>query len=222
MENKKIKGCIFDLDGTLLDTIKDIADSMNTVLKEKGYKTHTVEEYKTFVGSGTSTLISRSMGQDVSETEQKIILDNYSKIYNNNVLLKTCPYEGNKELLKNLSNKGIKLAVLSNKPDILTRYLIENCFTDINFTVVRGQLPNVPIKPDPKAALKIAELMSLASDEIAFIGDSPEDFETGKRAGMFSINVLWGYRTKEQLIFAGAERFCETPEEVLRILLNYI
>ncbi|MDF2686395.1 MAG: HAD-superfamily hydrolase, subfamily variant 1, partial [Clostridia bacterium] len=187
-----------------------------------GYKKHTVEEYKTFVGSGTTNLISRAMGHDAPVNEQMNVLDDYSKEYNKNILVKTCPFKGCPELLMALEEKGIKLSVLSNKPDKATRFLIEKCFPSINFTLVRGQLPDVPIKPDPKAALQIAEAMGLLPEEIAFIGDSPEDFETGKNAGMLSINALWGYRTGEQLLSAGAEILCEKPEDVLTTVLKYV
>jgi len=213
------KAIIFDLDGTLLDTIEDLADSMNAVLEKKGFQTHSLEEYKYFVGNGMHKLVERalpaSLRNEASVKEHASLMrQEYQKRWSN----KTRPYEGIPELLGKLEEKGILMAVLSNKADDFTKAIIARLLPHWKFEVVFGERPNVPRKPDPSAALEIAGILGLQPKDFILLGDSESDMITATAAGMYGIGALWGFRTKDELLSSGAKAVIHHPLD----LLNYL
>lgn len=215
----KYRAVIFDLDGTLLDTIKDIADSMNCVLKKFGLPTYKTEDYYYFVGEGMETLCKRVL-PPLHNTPSMIaccveaMKEEYRKRWLNN----TAPYPGILELLNELANKSIKMAVLSNKPDQLTKLFVQKLLTGINFSLVLGESPDFPKKPAPDSALYIAKYLNIQAAEFIYLGDSNIDMKTANSAGMFAVGALWGFRTAKELISSGAKRLIKKPQELLQIL----
>lgn len=215
-----IKAIILDLDGTLLDTLTDLAQSMNATLVAFGYPIHDVQDYKYFVGEGVEKLVRTSTGILEGE-EEKVheMMTIMRQIYRNRWTQDTEPYKGIESMLKEVSELGLQLGVLSNKPHDATNELINHYFPDIKFTSIRGFKPEIPRKPDPQAALEIASEMGLSPEEIAFIGDTKTDMETAVNAGMLPVGVLWGFRDEMELIQAGAMDILMFPEE-LKVLLR--
>lgn len=214
----KYKGIIFDLDGTTLDTIQDLSDSVNEVLKQFGHPTHGYEEYKLKIGHGFRNLLEVSFPKD-SWDRNRIdeALELFVKIYDKKYMEKTMPYEGICQLLLELNRRNIKIAVNSNKRHDYTNALIKKNFPDIPFVDVIGEQAGVPKKPDPKAALKIAEKMELLPTEILYAGDSETDMQTGKNANMDTVGVLWGFRSREELEENGATYLAESTEDILKL-----
>ncbi|HHW48090.1 MAG TPA: HAD family hydrolase [Clostridiaceae bacterium] len=213
------KAIIFDLDGTLLDTIEDLSDSMNAVLEKKGFPTHSVEEYKYFIGHGIHKLVERALPANFRNERSikehaDLMRQEYKKRWNN----KTRPYEGIPELLGKLEEKGILMAVLSNKADDFTKVIISELLPHWKFEVVFGERSNVPRKPDPSAALEIANILGVQPKNFIFLGDSESDMITATAAGMYGIGALWGFRTKEELLSSGAKAVIQHPLD----LLNYL
>jgi phosphoglycolate phosphatase len=213
------KAVLFDLDGTLLDTIEDLADSTNAVLKKSGYPEHSVEKYKQFVGNGIRMLVSRALPtekreDDLIDAYTAAMCEEYSKRWH----MKTKPYEGIPELLDSLSSRTIKMAILSNKADEFTQAIVKKFLANWTFQAVFGERPNLPKKPDPKGALEIAGLMKLSPKEILYLGDSGTDMETASAAGMFPVGASWGFRSTEELVGHGAQAVIKTPLELLELL----
>jgi phosphoglycolate phosphatase len=213
------KGIIFDLDGTLTDTIEDIADHMNTLLDEYGFETYEAEEYKQMVGNGLRNLIILSVPDKfnndplIDEMEEKLV-DRYAA----DPVGKTSLYPGIAELLSELQNKRVPMAVLSNKSHEIVAKVADTLLSTWEFSSVRGSGPDFPRKPDPTSALISAEKMDLSPREILFVGDSGVDMQTGRNAGMSPIGVLWGFRGKEELMENGALGVILKPAE----LFNYL
>ena len=195
----------FDLDGTLLNTIEDIGDSMNEVLQTFNLNTYSYDEYKHKVGGGFRNLVLNSFPKGTDENTIDKALGMFLKIYSEKYINKTRAYNGIKDLLNLLAEKNIKLAVNSNKKDEYTKNLIYKFFDGIPFIDVYGERENTQIKPNPTAALEIAENMKLKPKEILFIGDSKTDILTAKNAHMDSVGVLWGFRDHEELSKYGAK-----------------
>lgn len=214
----KYSGIIFDLDGTLLNTIEDIGDSMNEVLRKFNLDIYSYDEYKKKIGGGFKNLTIKSfpLGTDKNtiETALKMLITSYGKRYLN----KTNPYDGIDELLKLLYERNVKLAVNSNKRDEYTKNLINKFFDNIPFVKIYGEREGIKIKPDPTTALEIAECMGLSPDEILFIGDSKTDILTAKNAHMDSVGVLWGFRSREELEANGANYIVSNWEEILDLV----
>jgi phosphoglycolate phosphatase len=213
------KAIIFDLDGTLLDTIEDLSDSMNAVLEGKGFPTHSVEEYKYFVGHGMHKLVERALPtnlRDKTSVKEHAILmrQEYKKRWSN----KTHPYEGIPELLGELEAKGVLMTVLSNKADDFTKAIIAKLLPHWKFEIVFGERPNVPRKPDPSAALEIANMLGVQPKDFIFLGDSESDMKTAAAAGMFGIGALWGFRTEDELVSSGAKAVIQHPLGLLDFL----
>ena len=209
-----MKLMIFDLDGTLLNTLDDLADSANFMLESMGFPTHYTEEYKYFVGNGIPKLIERCLPENArSEKFQKQALEIFSKRYGEHYTDKTRPYEGIPEMLDELAENGVKLAVASNKADAFTQALVKRFFGE-RFDIIRGSLPGVPRKPSPEIVYGIMSEIGAEKSETVFVGDSGVDITTAKNAGVRSIGCLWGFRTKEELISAGAVNIAETPEQI--------
>ena len=222
MEEKLIyKGIIFDLDGTLLDTINDLTDSVNDVMKIYGWKEYDSEACKMMVGNGFRKLIQRALPEEKQKDEMFLdeAVDQFSKAYQKRYLNKTIPYEGILKLLGTLEEKGIKIAVNSNKRGDYTSALVNKYFSQFPWVAVYGERERegIPKKPDPSAALEIANHMNLPAEEVLYIGDSKTDMETGTAAKMHTVGVLWGFRDREELESNGAEKVAEKPQDLLYI-----
>ena len=214
----KTKALIFDLDGTLIDSLEDIALSMNDVLQEFNLPTHPLKSYNQFVGDGALYLTQRAVPKNSSQELIDSILKRYKKVYDKAIYHSTKPYEGIYELLEKLQNTSLKMGVLSNKPHEFTLKYVETLFHQFEFLQVHGQKEDVPKKPHPQGALNIAHAFNLSSDEIVYIGDTPTDIHTAKNANMKSIGVLWGFRTKEELQEAGADFLAQHPQDIWDII----
>jgi len=207
---------MFDLDGTLLDTLEDLADSMNAVLMRLGLPGHPVEAYKHFVGDGMPNLVRRALPDDrrdgtAIELGSQAMREEYAKRWR----AKSRPYEGVPEMLDGLFERGLKVTILSNKPDDFTRMTVEALLPDWEFRVVRGVLPDVPRKPDPAAALRIAKELSIPPEDFLYCGDTDTDMKTAAAAGMVPLGALWGFRDASELRKAGAAILLERPEDLL-------
>ncbi len=215
------KAVIFDLDGTLLDTISDITDSVNAALDELGYKQFSESEYKYFVGRGIDELIHTIIKEAKIDTlEFNKIRDGYIKEYAKRNSFKTKPYPGIIDLLNNLKNNGIKICVLSNKPHFQTLEVIEKYFRKTSFDIVFGKKDDYPIKPNPKSAQEIIKMLNLDRGNILYVGDTNTDIETAINAKLKSVGVLWGFRKSEELKEAGADFIVNNANEILNIVLG--
>lgn len=214
----RFRAAIFDLDGTLLDSLSDIADSMNSVLKRHGFNEHPTANYRIFVGNGMRVLVERALppnviNQQLLTTCTAQLKDEYATRWNK----KTRIYDGIADLLQNLMEKQIALSVLSNKPHDFTTIMVCYYFGDAVFDIVIGA-GMFPEKPDPASALYIAKQLKIDSSEILYVGDSSIDMNTAKAAGMFGCGVLWGFRGKEELLKAGADVLVGHPSEIDELL----
>lgn len=216
----RFRAVIFDLDGTLLDTLEDIADSANRVLAVRGFPPHDLDAYRRFVGEGVTVLMRRAVPPERREDESLIrdCVEAFREDYGRNWKTKTRPYEGVMEMLTALSARGVKIGVLSNKPDDSTRICAAELLPGIPFEAVMGQREGIPPKPDPAGALEIARTMGVAPAEVLYAGDTPIDMETAIRAGMFAVGVLWGFRSKAELANAGAQVLITHPGQMLALL----
>lgn len=213
------KAVLFDLDGTLVDSLEDLADSMNTVLARAGFPLHDVERYKYFVGEGVEKLVYRALPEDRRNDEVltrcvAAMREEYGKRWDQ----KTRPYEGIPELLDVLIARGVKLAVLSNKPDDFTKKIVRKLLPNRPFDPVFGARPSVPKKPDPVAAIEIAEYLSISPKEFLYLGDTKTDMETAVGAGMYPVGALWGFRAKEELLEGGAKTVIDHPPDLTELL----
>lgn len=215
-----IKVCIFDLDGTLTNTLNAIAHFGNTALEEFGFKTFPTERYKRFVGNGRSKLIERMLDAQGMLTPEnyKAVCKSYDSKYEAEPLYDTLPYDGIPELLAELKKRGIKAAVCTNKPINVARDVVSTLFAEDTFARIRGGEDGVAAKPDPKCTLEIAKSLGASPDECLFIGDSNVDMLTAKNADMISIGVLWGFRDEDELKAAGAKHIVKAPDEILGLL----
>ena len=212
------KAVIFDLDGTLLDTLKDIAYYTNLMLEKFGYEKRSEKEIMQFIGCGSRNLIKLSIPVSVTEQELDERHAYYNKIYTESGSPKTKLFDGIKEVVKELKERGYKIAILTNKPQETTDNVYENYMKDLGFDMVVGQRKGVKIKPDPTSALEILSTFSVEPKNAYFVGDGETDVMTAINGGMNGIAVLWGYRTKSQLKDAGATTFAENPLQLLDII----
>ncbi len=219
-----IKGLIFDLDGTLLDTIDDIAQSMNDALQEMGLKRHSLEEYKVLVGSGIQDLAQSVLPEEYHNPEGiEGFISIFRQQYSKNWHTKTQPYPGILELLSLLRDSDLRLAILSNKSQRFTGAMADFWFMADGrqtFDPVWGERTGIPVKPNPVAALSIAELWDISPNEIGFIGDSDVDMQTAVNAGMLAIGVKWGFRSVHELVESGAQYILHEPLELLKYITN--
>lgn len=210
---------IFDLDGTLLDSIEDLADSMNNVLESQGLPTYDIEKYKYFVGDGMYNLVVRTLPPE--KREKSFIDDCLAKMqeeYSNRWSKKTRPYPGVPQLLDKLCSLGFKMAVLSNKPHNFTETIVEKLLEPWSFDRVLGERRGIPKKPDPTGALEIADNFKLPPGKFLYLGDTNTDMKTAKAAGMYAVGVLWGFRDASELLENGADTLIEHPMDLLKIL----
>ena len=211
------KTVIFDLDGTLLDSIEDIASSMNKVLESLQLPTHKIEDYKHFVGGGVDILVENALNNQSKEIKDEVI-KRFKIEYDGKLHSKTLPYDGIYELLDELKKLDINLAVLSNKPHEFTVSYVNHFFFFFNFKEIHGQKKDVPKKPDPKAALDIVKCLDSSCENTYFIGDTKIDMQTAKSANMTAIGVLWGFRDEKELRDFGADFIVSNPLEILKII----
>ena len=206
------QAALFDLDGTLLYTLEDLADSLNFVLAEEGLPTHAPDEYRFMVGNGLEKLVVRSLPEGLRiPAHVRPIFQKFLERYRANQCVKTRPYPGVPEMLAGLQGRGVRLAVLSNKAHPNTLTVVEHYFPQKPFQVVLGLRPEVPAKPDPAGALEIARALGLAPEACVYLGDSDVDMKTARSAGMYAVGALWGYRSGEELIASGAKQTIDSP-----------
>ena len=211
------KLCIFDLDGTLLNTLDSIAYYVNDTMKHFGLPVIETEKIRTFVGNGAKNLISRSLRYNGSELDAEKVLSVYIEKYNSDALYLVKPYDGIRELLSKLHENGVTLAVLSNKPHSSTSIMIDKIFGKDLFSVVRGPYNNEKVKPEPAVANEIAK--GFEKENCFFIGDSDVDIETGRNALMHTVGVTWGFRDRDVLQNAGAEKIVSKAADIADIVL---
>ena len=214
------KLCIFDLDGTLLDTLGTISGYANEALEKNGIAPIEKNEYKYLVGKGASNLVAgmlRYRGCYSEELFGKVFAD-YNEAYNKNTTRDTEVYPGIRELLDALKAKSIRIAVVSNKPDFATRSVVAAFFGEGYLDEVRGQREGVPIKPDPTAVFEVMEMLGAGAEDCIYVGDTGVDMQTGRNAGLLTVGVLWGFREKDELIENGADHVIAKAEELLKYL----
>jgi phosphoglycolate phosphatase len=214
------KAILFDLDGTLLDTLADLADAMNAALSHFAYPQHSLESYKTAVGDGIHVLAERVLpaAHKTPETIATLVTE-MQRIYTTCWMNKTTPYKGIPELLKELQARDIRTAVLSNKPDSKTRICVEHYFSPDSFDIVMGASDQFPLKPDPTAARHIMNTMQIRPENWLYLGDTNTDMQTASRAGIKAVGVSWGFRHRQELIDNGANLIIDTPLELLQHLI---
>lgn len=212
------KAVIFDLDGTLTDSLESIKVSADKAIGEFGFGPYTKEQYKYFVGDGADTLIERCLeaGGDKGLAYFDRAFVEYQKIFQEYCMYRVVPYDGIRELLAELKERGIKIAVLSNKPHERTKDVIYTLFGEGYFDVVQGQIAGVEKKPSPAGVFCILEQLKLTAAEILYLGDTGTDMQTGKSAGAVTIGALWGFREREELLENHADYVIEKPLELLQ------
>ncbi len=214
------KAVLFDLDGTLLDTLEDLADSMNAALEQMGFSVHPIDAYRYFVGDGMDILVERVLPEDARASKTRAQLKaameaEYGQRWN----AKSRLYVGVAELLDALQQRGLPLVVLSNKPEAFTVEVVSQLLADWRFVIVRGARPNVPPKPDPGAALDIATSLNIEPARFLYLGDTNTDMLTATRAGMYALGATWGFRPGKELLESGAQRLLQEPSELLDLII---
>jgi phosphoglycolate phosphatase len=215
----KHRAVLFDLDGTLLNTLQDVADAVNKGLAGLGFPRHRVETYKTLIGEGRDVLVHRALPANCQDDATALkLLNLVNAEYQIHWADNTRPYPGIPELLDALTAKAVKIAVLSNKADDLTNMCVTKLLSQWRFTQVAGAKPSVPNKPDPTAALQIARQIGISPAQFIYLGDSDIDMNTANKAGMFAIGAGWGFRSEQELLGAGAKAVIKHPDELVKYL----
>ncbi|WP_224244763.1 HAD family hydrolase [Hyalangium gracile] len=212
-----LRAAIFDLDGTLVDSLADIAAAMNHSLASHGLPTHPVDDYRHYVGEGVRVLVRKATPPDQVALHDSILAA-YRAYYEDHLFDRTRPFPGIPAVLSQLAAEDVRLAVLSNKADAFTRRLVEGLLPGVPFTAIYGERPGVPRKPDPTAALAVATELGAAPAECAFVGDTSVDMNTARNAGMYGVGVTWGFRSAEELRAEGARALATTADELLAVL----
>ena len=214
----RFKAVLFDLDGTLLDTLQDLADSLNAILEAHQMEIVGLDDYRNFVGKGLSELIKCVLPKDKISSE---LIEEFlaaMKIeYAKRWSINTKPYPGIPELLDELQRNNIPITVLSNKADNFTKIIVETLLPNWNFAIVKGLTDDFPAKPDPASALQIACDLKIQPQEFLYLGDTDIDMQTANSAGMYAVGVLWGFRTAEELKANGAKILIESPLELMNL-----
>ena len=212
---------VFDLDGTLLNTIDDLGHAANYALEKNGYPTHSIASYPFFVGNGVRRLIERVLPEDARTVNiVDRLLVHFKEYYNEHNTDFTVPYQGIPELLNKLSAHGVAIAVASNKYQQATEKLINHYFPNISFVAVEGQKDNVPVKPDPSIVFEILSKAKMPKADTIYIGDSGVDMETARRACVDSVGVTWGFRPEKELIESHADNIVNSPSEIAALVLG--
>lgn len=216
-----MKAFIFDLDGTLLDTLEDIGRACNTILAAHGHPIHPLPAYRRLVGSGFASLIRRALPpktlENLAPQALEALVDEARAWYGAHMRERTRPYQGIPQALAELARRGLTLAVLSNKPDDLTRELVPYYFPEIPFALVRGGRADTPLKPDPAGPRALLAALGIPAEQSYYVGDSDVDVFTARNAGMVSVGVAWGFRGLEEVRHAGARCLVDTPEQLTRL-----
>lgn len=214
---KEIQYIIFDMDGTLLDSLTDLQNTLNYCFRKEGFQERTYQEVRSFVGNGLRTLIERAVPQGTTEEKIDEILEVFKPHYMEHCMDFTAPYEGILDMLKNLKEAGYKMAIVSNKADAALKHLSEHFFGEF-IDVAVGERTGMNKKPAPDLVYLAMKEMKAIKDNTVYIGDSEVDYQTALNSGLPCISVLWGFRDKELLERYGADCFANTPEEVAKIL----
>ena len=214
------KAVIFDLDGTLIDSLEDLANSVNQTLKEFGFNTHEISAYKYFIGDGVKVLLNRATDEKVDEETINKLHKRFKVIYKSEIDSKTKVYNGIYKLLEKLEKQDYEKAILSNKPHNFTLDCMNKFFKDYNFINISGQKDDIPKKPDASASLLIASEFKKDVKDIYFVGDTKVDMQTAKNAGMIAIGVLWGFRDEKELRDNGADFIVSNTDELYNILIS--
>jgi phosphoglycolate phosphatase len=217
----RFSAVIFDLDGTLADTLKDLADATNWGLRQLGFPEHSLSEYRYLVGSGRTELCRLALPKDRQELVEKLV-NLMTGYYADHCFDSSQLYSGIVETLTELNQKGVRLAVLSNKPQDFVELTVKKLLSQFQFDVVIGDRQDIPRKPDPEGAKQIAAALKLSPDKIAYVGDTLIDMQTANRAGMYAVGVSWGFRDREELIEHGAKIIIATPTQLLPIRIEDI
>jgi len=215
----RYRAVLLDLDGTLLNTLEDISNAANRVLATQGFPTHPLDIYRRLIGEGAARLITRILPKEKRDADTvQTCLEAYLNDYGQNWSIKTKPYVGIPEMLDALVARGLKLAVLSNKPEEFTQKCVRELLSNWTFDAVIGTSNRVPSKPSPVGALEIAGRLNISPEEFLYLGDTGIDMRTAIAARMFAVGVLWGFRDREELQREGARVLIEKPLEILRLL----
>lgn len=211
---------IFDLDGTLLNSIADLGNAANHALEKAGFPTHPAEAYPRFVGNGVRRLIERVLPEShrSRETVNRLLVD-FKEYYNDHLTDETRPYPGIPELLRDLTDRGIKVAVASNKYKGAVEALIRHYFPEIPWAAIEGQKEGIPVKPDPSVVFEILAAVPTPKSGVLYVGDSGVDMETARRACVESCGVTWGFRSRQELQENYAAHIVDTPSQLLRLAL---
>ena len=215
------RATIFDLDGTLLDTLADIANAANSVLAARGFPAHPNASYRTFIGEGVIKLMLRALPQSQDEATVSASVGDYVREYERTWNALTKPYPGVPAMLDALAARGLKLAVLSNKPDRFTQQCVNELLAPWTFDMVLGASDQFPRKSDPASARETAKRLGVPPAECLYVGDSGIDMQTARAAGMCAVGVLWGFRGREELLKDGAQFLIKEPSEVLDLLNSH-
>lgn len=218
-----IKLCMFDLDGTLLDTLSTIAHYGNLALNTHGVSTIDKENYKYLVGNGAKILVKRMLefSNSYSDELYNKVYDTYMKAYDSNPTYLTEPFDDICNMLSSLKKSGIESAVISNKPDFASKSVCKAKIPTGLLSEVRGQQEGVKIKPDPEGAFLIMKKFNVVESEVIFIGDTGVDMETGKNIGAYTVGVTWGFRKKDELVSSGADCIIDNPLELIEIVSRF-
>lgn len=212
------KVCIFDLDGTLIDSLEDLATAGNYLMEQLGYPTHPIDAYKLFVGSGIKNLILRAIpGRSLDEAQLNKAMELYMTYYSQHCSVFTTIYPHITEALDALKIMGYQLAVVTNKPDVIAKKIVEDLFGD-RFSYVYGQVEHIPVKPDPTLVERVLKKTEVLKANAYYIGDSDVDIFTAKNAGIASIGCLWGNRTEAELKQAGAKFLAKDAKDIVDII----
>lgn len=215
-----MKACIFDLDGTLTDTLESLVFSVNASLEEMGLPNISNEQCQSFVGNGARYLMESALKAAGDENASRIEegMHVYGRIFDENCTYHVVPYEGIVRMLEEMKAQGIKMAVLSNKPHKQTVNVVETVFGKDMFTYIQGQCDTMKRKPEPDGIFFILDKLEVTKEECLYVGDSEVDVQTGNNAGLKNISVTWGFRSRELLECAGAEYIIDRPEELLQFV----
>ena len=215
-----LQAVVFDLDGTLVDSLRDLAEATNASLQAAGYPPRPLEEYPLMVGNGARKLMERALGPSATPERTKHLLEGFLERYDRDCLRYSLPYAGMPEAVAKLKRQGCRLFVVTNKPDAQARKIMKALYGEGLFERVCGQTGRFPVKPDPSLTRSLLEEAGLSPDQAAFVGDSGVDMETAHNAGMRAVGVLWGFRGEAELSDAGADCLAASPEELPTLLLS--